>query len=52
MMNKEKSKMTSNQKNNKAEINWSMTTTKNMILYLSKIVPKHPKKINSKEDME
>ena len=44
--------MTSNQKKNKAEIHWSMTTMKNMILYLSIIILKQPNKIKNKEDLE
>ena len=44
--------MKSNQKNNKSGINWSMTTIKNMMLYLITIILKHLKNRKSKEDLE
>ena len=52
MIKKDKYQITYNQKNNKADINWSTTTIKNMILYLSIIILKKTKKRNNKEDMD
>ena len=43
--------MTFNKNNIKAEINCSMTRINNMILYLSMMTLKQPKKGNSKEDI-
>ena len=40
-----------NHNNRKAYMNWTMTTTKNMVLYLIMIILKHPNKRKSKEDM-
>ena len=51
MTKKEKSWMTSNQKKNKSEMNWSMKKMKNVRLYLIIIILKQTKNRKSKEDM-